>query len=296
MRDIRDRTAAITGAASGIGQALALRLADRGCHVSLSDIDEIGLADTARQAEAHGVRVTSRVVDVADRQQVEAWADATVRDHGAVHLVFNNAGVAQGGTVDGTTIDDYDWVLGINLWGVIHGTKAFLPHIQEAGEGHIVNISSVFGLQSQPGASAYNASKFAVRGFTESLRQELDLLDEPISATCVHPGGIDTGIVDNGRWSPSLGDALGHHHEDIKDAFASLLTTSPDKAARSILAGVRRDARRVLIGLDARLLDLEQRLLPTGYQWLNKVAIRGAARQLSRQARRDHHQQETRAG
>lgn len=272
MKSFSGRTAAITGAGSGIGRALAQRLAAEGCHLSLSDINADGLAETMASLAA-SVTTTSALVDVADPAAVEAWAAETVRGHGRVDLVINNAGVAQAGSVAGSDLKDYAWVLDINLWGVIHGTKAFLPYLTAAGTGHIVNISSVFGLQAQPGVSAYNTSKYAVRGFTESLRQELDVLRCGVSATCVHPGGIDTAIVRNARISDSGSDVFGDSFMDMTTAFGKLLRTSPDDAARAILKGVERDSRRVLIGWDAHLLDLEQRLLPASYQRINAVAI-----------------------
>jgi NAD(P)-dependent dehydrogenase (short-subunit alcohol dehydrogenase family) len=282
MKSFTNRTAAITGAGSGIGRALAVRLAADGCHLALSDINPDTLADTAALFDGTPVRVTTTVVDVSNRHQVQRWAADTVAQHGSVNLVFNNAGVAQSGSIAANTYTDYEWVLGINLWGVIHGTKAFLPYLQQSGDGHIVNTSSVFGLQAQPGVSAYNTSKFAVRGFTESLRQELDLLNIGVSATCVHPGGIRTDIVTAARVGDGLEELFGHGRGQVVDLFNSLLLTSPDRAARTILSGVRRDARRVLIGADARLIDLEQRLLPSGYQRLNTLLMTGAGRVLSR--------------
>ena len=181
MKTFQHKVAAITGAASGIGQALALELAQQQCDLALSDVDEAGLAATAQQARALGVEVTSSKVNVAEREAVHAWAAQVVQDHGKVNLIFNNAGVALGGTVEDTDYEDYEWILGINLWGVVYGTKAFLPLIKASGEeGHVINVSSVFGLFSQPTQSGYNMSKFAVRGFTESLRQELDLAGTPV--------------------------------------------------------------------------------------------------------------------
>jgi short-subunit dehydrogenase len=274
MKDFTNKTAAITGAGSGIGRALALRLAVDGCHLSLADIDAAGLEQTAKMLTDYDVRVTTAIVDVADRSQVAQWATDTVTAHESVNLVFNNAGVAQSGTVAANTYDDYEWVLGINLWGVIHGTKEFLPHLIASGDGHIVNTSSVFGLQAQPVVSAYNTSKFAVKGLTEALRQELDLLGNGVSATCVHPGGIRTDIVRRSRVGEGIDEVFGTGQSQVIDLFDSMLLTSPDRAAEVILTGVRRNSRRVLIGTDARLIDLEQRLLPTGYQFLNTTGIK----------------------
>jgi len=275
MKDFKNRVAAITGASSGIGRALALDLAKRGCHLALASNSNLkALAETAAMATELGVTVTSQRVDVAQRSAVEAWARKVVADHGRVNLIVNNAGVAHAGTVLGSEIADYEWVMGVNYWGVVYGTKAFLPLLIESGEGHVVNVSSVFGLFAQPAMSAYNSSKFAVRGFTESLRQELDLARNGVSATCVHPGGVKTNIAVNGRFSASVSDVTGSNGNKSRDAFEMLLRTTPETAAKAIVAGIRRDARRVLIGIDARAGDGMQRLLPSRYQDLVTGAMR----------------------
>ena len=168
MKQFKGRVAAVTGAASGIGRALAKDLARRGAHLALADIDDVGLAETVAQCEGLGVKITSQHLDVADRQAVYAWADRVVADHGAVNLVVTNAGVAMlGAMVESMSYQDFEWLMNINFWGVVYGTKAFLPHLKASGEGHIVNVSSAFGLISFPSQSAYNAAKFAVRGFTD---------------------------------------------------------------------------------------------------------------------------------
>src|SRR5947209_4569245 len=204
MKDFQGRVAAITGAGSGIGRALARNLAGRGTHLALSDVDEVGLAETVALCEGHGVKVTSQRVDVADRAAMFAWADQVVADHGKVNLIFNNAGVALGATIEAMSYEDFSWLMSINFWGVVHGTKAFLPHLKAAGEGHIVNMSSVFGLISVPSQSAYNAAKFGVRGFTDALPMELEVDRCGVSSTTVHPGGIKTNIAKNARMDPSV--------------------------------------------------------------------------------------------
>ncbi|MBF7729045.1 SDR family NAD(P)-dependent oxidoreductase [Pseudomonas sp. N040] len=269
MQSFNYKVAAITGAGSGIGRALAYALARRGCDLALSDINDAGLAETASQARKLGVKASETLVDVSDRAAMHAWADKVVAEHGKVNLIFNNAGVAHCGTVAATQYSDYEWLLGINLWGVIHGTKAFLPYLQASGEGHVINISSVFGLFAQPTQSVYNTSKFAVRGFTESLRQELDLSDCGVSASCVHPGGIKTNIAQAARFTDSGGEMLGKNSDLSRQAFNdNMLRTSPDKAAEIILRGVERNRRRIIVGLDARLADWIQRILPAAYQRL----------------------------
>jgi len=270
------RVAAITGAASGIGRALAIELARRGAHLALADIDDDGLADTVARCEgaASGVKVTSQHLDVADRAAVEAWADQVVADHGAVHLVFNNAGVALGATVAAMSYDDFEWLMNINFWGVVYGTKAFLPHMLAADEGHIVNVSSVFGLVSVPSQSAYNAAKFAVRGFTDALRMELAIEGSRVSCTTIHPGGVKTNIARNARMDDSV-EELTRDPDAIAADFDKLAMTSPERAAKQILAAVARDQRRALIGPDAKVIDFVSRLPAGLYQ---RVLVRGARR------------------
>ncbi len=274
MKDFRDRVAAISGAGGGIGRALALRLAREGCHLALADIDEAGLGETVEMLQASGVRVSGTVLDVADEAAVYAWAETTAQEHGAVHVIVNNAGVALSGTVASLPLEDYRWIMDINFWGVVYGTKAFLPHLEAAGQGHIVNLSSVFGLTAQPLLSGYNASKFAVRGFTESLRQDLELTGSPVSATCVHPGGIRTNIARSTRYDPSTRAVTGRSDADAIRQYEALFRTEPAAAAETILRGVRKNKRRVLIGLDARGFDAIVRVVPGAYQRLFTEVIR----------------------
>ena len=273
MKDFRGRVAAITGAGSGIGRALANTLARRGAHLALVDIDDAGLAETVAQCEGLAVKITSQYLDVADRDAVYRWADRVVDDHGKVNLIFNNAGVALGATVESMSYEDFEWLMNINFWGVVYGSKAFLPHLKQSGEGHIVNLSSVFGLISVPSQSAYNAAKFAVRGFTDSLRMELEIEGAMVSATTIHPGGLETNIARNARMDASVRDVAGDPDKAIRD-FERAFITSPEKAAEQILTAVRRDRRRALIGPDAKAIDLVSRLPATLYQ---TVLTRGAA-------------------
>ncbi|MGB0211487.1 SDR family NAD(P)-dependent oxidoreductase [Algiphilus sp.] len=268
------RVAAITGAGSGIGRALAHRLAGHGCHLALSDVNGEALATVAAELAESGVRVTTAVVDVADKQQVASWAEAVADEHGAVHFIFNNAGVALGSPIDGMSDDDLRWLMDINFWGVVYGTQAFLPHLKAAGDGHVVNISSIFGLIGVPSQGAYNAAKFAVRGYTEALRQELDMADCGVSATTVHPGGIKTNIAQAARFADNMDGIAPDGAEAGKKRFERLFITTPESAADTILRGVARNARRVLIGPDAYAVDAMQRLLPTGYQRLVGSATR----------------------
>lgn len=261
MKDLNQKVAAITGAASGIGRALAVALAKENCHLALSDIDEVGLRETAALCEDHPVKVTQDRVDVADRAAVHAWADEVVATHGKANLVFNNGGVAISYTVEQMSYDDLDWLMGINFWGVVHGTKAFLPHLKASGEGHIVNVSSVFGLVGVPTQSAYNAAKFAVRGFTDALRIELESERSPVSCTTVHPGGVKTNIARSARLDD--GTPLG---SDPAAVFDRIATTTPESAASTILGAVRHNRRRVVVGIDGKAIDLVSRLPAIAYQ------------------------------
>ncbi len=235
-------------------------LASRGTNLALADIDEPGLTETARLCGA--VRVTCASVDVREQDAVHAWADRVVEDHGRVNFIFNNAGVALIASVQSMSYADLDWVMRTNFWGVVHGTKAFLPYLKAAGEGHIINLSSVFGLISVPSLSGYNASKFAVRGFTDALRIELDAEDAGVCCTTVHPGGVRTNIVRNARLDEREAAAAGGI-ERVRGSFDRVALTKPEKAARHILAAVARNRRRAVIGPDGNFIDLFSRL-PVG--------------------------------
>lgn len=273
MKNFNNKVAAITGAGSGIGQQLAVLLAKQGCHLALSDVNEQGLLKTLELIKDTGVRVTIDKVNVANLEEVRAWAEKVEQDHGSINMIFNNAGVALGSTVEGASYDELEWIVGINFWGVVYGTKEFLPRIKKTGDGHVVNISSLFGLTAQPTQSAYNATKFAVRGFTESLRQELDIENCGVSALCVHPGGIRTNIANAAKMNDSL-RALGMSPEKSARSFNKLLRCPPEEAARQILEAVQKDKRRLLIGNDAKAIDLIQRILPTGYQKVTAFATK----------------------
>jgi NAD(P)-dependent dehydrogenase (short-subunit alcohol dehydrogenase family) len=268
MKSFRDRVAVITGAGSGIGRALAFELGAAGCKLALSDINEASVKQVAKELKDAGRDVIADRLDVADRQAVYAYADKVAKKFGTVNLVINNAGVALGSTVEEMSYEDFEWLMGINFWGVVYGTKAFLPYLKKAEEGHIVNISSVFGLIGVPSQSAYNAAKFAVRGFTESLRQELELDGGNVSCTSVHPGGIKTNIARNARITEDTSRITGLDPEASKKQFEKMFRTTPEQAAATIISGIRGNKRRVLIGPDAVAIDTMQRLLPTSYQKL----------------------------
>jgi NAD(P)-dependent dehydrogenase (short-subunit alcohol dehydrogenase family) len=282
LKSFEGRVAAITGAGSGIGRALAHALGRRGAHLALSDIDDTGLAETVAPCDGLGVTVTSQHVDVTDRVAVSRWADCVVADHGKVNLLVNNAGVALAATVESMSYEDFEWLMDIDFWGVVYGTKAFLPLLKQFGDGHIVNISSVFGLISVPSQSAYNAAKFAVRGFSDALRMELEIEGAGVSVTTVHPGGIKTNIVRNARLEAGVRDVAGDSETAMRDIERAFIT-SPHKAAAQILTAVQRNRRRVLVGPDAKVIDLVSRLPAALYQ---NVLARGATA-LRAQARPD---------
>ncbi len=262
MKTFDNKVVVITGAGSGIGRALAQNVAGRGALLALSDVDEDGLAETVDLAKNAGAReVRSDLLDVADRAAFAAYAATVVEHFGRANVVVNNAGVALAGNLDDLAYDDLDWIVGVNFWGVVHGTKEFLPHLIASGDGHVVNISSLFGLISMPGQSAYNATKYAVRGLTEALREEMLVAGHPVGVTAVHPGGIKTAIARNARVSA---------HED-KEATARLFdeklaTMSPERAAEIIVKGVLADKARVLVGLDAHALHHLAKLTGSRYQ------------------------------
>lgn len=262
MKSLKDKVVVITGAGSGIGRALALDVAGKGALLAISDVDEVGLAETAALADKAGAKeVRTDRLDVADRDAFAAYADDVATHFGRVNVVVNNAGVALAGDFVDLEVKDIDWIIGINFWGVVHGSKFFLPHLIASGDGHLVNISSLFGLVSMPGQSMYNASKYAVRGMTEAIREEMLVAGHQVGVTAVHPGGIKTAIARNARVSD---------HED-KAATAKLFDEklarmTPEKAAAIIVKGITKNQARVLVGIDAHLIHHFGKLTGSRYQ------------------------------
>ena len=260
MTSIRGKVAVVTGAASGIGRALAVQLAKEGAHLVITDVDRTGLDETAKRAEEAGGRAATYLLDVADKDAFYALADEVDARFGGADIIINNAGVAQMAPVSELTYDDFEWVMNIDFWGMVYGTKAFLPQLKKKGAGHVVNVSSIFGMISVPTQAAYNSAKFAIRGFTEALRHEMRGSD--IQVSCVHPGGIKTNIVRNARFQQKTGR---EEREETVSGFDKIARTSPEKAARVIVDGIQADRGRILIGLDARIVDWIQRLFPSSY-------------------------------
>ena len=263
MEGFAGKVAVVTGAGSGIGQALAVELARSGAKVAISDVNTEGLAVTEERLKAIGASVKADRLDVTEREAFELYADSVVEHFGVVNQIYNNAGIAFAGDIEVSGFKDIEKVMDVDFWGVVNGTKVFLPHLIASGDGHVVNVSSVFGLFSVPGQAAYNAAKFAVRGFTEALRQEMLVAGHPVKVTTVHPGGIKTNIVRN---MTTVGDV--DHAQLTKTFDKKLANTSPEKAAKIILDGVRKNRARVLVGPDAKALDLIVRLTGSGYQRL----------------------------
>jgi NAD(P)-dependent dehydrogenase (short-subunit alcohol dehydrogenase family) len=263
VRTLDGKVVVITGAASGIGRALALDVAGRGALVAISDIDEAGLAETVELVKAAGAgEVRSDRLDVSDRAALTAYAGAVAEHFGRVNVLVNNAGVALSGDVEDLAYDDMDWIIGINFWGVVNGTKEFLPHLIASGDGHLVNLSSLFGLISMPGQSMYNASKYAVRGFTEALREEMLVAGHPVGVTAVHPGGVRTAIARNARVSDRE-----DHDETARLFDEKMAKMSPERAAEIIVTrGILGNRARVLVGLDAHALHQFARLTGSRYQ------------------------------
>jgi NADP-dependent 3-hydroxy acid dehydrogenase YdfG len=270
MRTLEAKVVVITGAGSGIGRALAAQAADLGAVLALSDWDEVGLSETADLIRGRSGRmVRTDVLDVRDRRAMHEYAGSVSRELGAVNVIVNNAGVALHGEFEEVAYEDFEWVMDVDFWGVVQGTKAFLPHLVASGDGHVVNVSSLFGLVAVPGQTAYNAAKFAVRGFTEALRQEMLLARHPVEVTCVHPGGIRTAIARNARTTASHDRAAVAHHFDTMMA-----RLSPERAAQVIWAGVLANRPRVVVGADAKLLDCFVRLVGARYERVFTTVLR----------------------
>lgn len=262
MKTLNDKVVVITGAGSGIGRALALNIAAQGAHLALSDVNEAGLAETVDLVKGAGPgQVRSDLLDVADREAMASYADVVAAHFGRVNVLINNAGVALAGDFNDLEYKDMEWIVGINFWGVVNGTKEFLPHLISSGDGHVVNLSSLFGLISMPGQTLYNATKYAVRGLTESLREEMLIAGHKVSVTAVHPGGIKTAIARSARVSDQEDQAATAKLFDEK-----LAKMTPERAAEIIVKGILKNKARVLVGLDAHALHHFARLTGARYQ------------------------------
>ena len=261
MQGFAGKVAVVTGAGSGIGQALAIELGRSGALLAISDVDTEGLKVTEDRLSAIGAQVKSDRLDVTERERFLLYADEVKDRFGKVNQIYNNAGIAYSGDIDITAFKDVERIMDVDYWGVVNGTKAFLPHLIASGDGHVINISSVFGLFAVPGQAAYNSAKFAVRGFTEALRMEMILANHPVKVTTVHPGGIKTAIARNATAAEGVDSAHLAEWFDTKMA-----RTTPERAAQIILEAVAKNKARVLVGTDAKILDTFVRVTGPGYQ------------------------------
>lgn len=259
---LEGRTAVVTGAASGIGRGTAQALAKRGCNLALADLNEEGLAETAALVGQGGIKVSRHRLDVASREAVAGFPEKVLAAHGRADLLFNNAGVAIGGTFEQVAEEDFDWLVEINFFGVVRMTRAFLPLLRSSGQARIVNVSSIFGIIAPPGHTAYSASKFAVRAFSESLRRELEAEGAKIGVSVVHPGGVATSIGKNARLPRGINDS---DFEAQQKKFDKFLRMPPVKAGEIIVTGVEKDRPRIIVGSDARFMAAIERLAPVSY-------------------------------
>jgi len=263
MEGFAGKVAVVTGAGSGIGQALAVELARSGAKVAISDVNPEGLAVTAERLRAIGADVKADRLDVSDGAAFAAYAESVNEHFGKVNQIYNNAGMGFYGDVEITRLDEIKRVMDVDYWGVVHGTKAFLPYLIASGDGHVVNVSSAFGLFAVPGQAAYNSAKFAVRGFTEALNQEMTLARQPVRVSTVFPGGVPSSFVSNLTLAEELPEF------DTASTFNKpLWSTPPEKAAQVILQGVRKKRSRIMVGPDTKVLDFLVRMTGSGYQWL----------------------------
>ncbi len=270
----KESVVVITGAASGIGRALSVRLAREPiAGIAIADVNKNGLVETARLITDQNVKVTTHILDVSDEQQFRDFADAVVAQHGRATHIVNNAGVALGGTVKEVSLDDIRWLMSINFWGVVYGTKIFLPILETEKSAHIINISSIFGIVAPPGNAAYSASKFAVRGFTEALSHELE--NTNILVSVVHPGGVSTNIANCARVGAEVKLSAAERLEKVEKFNKQLAAATPDQAAKTIVKGIKARKTRIIIGSDARLLSAFARLFPRKYYAVVNFITRG---------------------
>lgn len=289
MKNLNGKVAVVTGTGSGIGRATAIELAKEGCLLAISDVNAKELEVTRQSIEKLGAQVHAKVLDVADKKAFHDYANEVAEHFGKVNIVINNAGVAVSATLENTSYEDFEWLMNINFWGMVYGTKAFLPHLKKTGDGHICNVSSVFGFMAPAGTGAYNASKFAIRGFNETLRAELDIEDCGVSLSSIHPGGIKTNIARDARMDDATLADLGMNKEQAHAQFTQIALTTPTGAAKTIVKGIKKNKMRILIGPDAHVIDWATRFTPILYRKLVTNLMKlGQARQRRLAAKSAH--------
>jgi short-subunit dehydrogenase len=277
MKNLNNKVVAITGAGSGIGRMLAVCLAEEKCRLALADVDEAGLDETKNMIGS-GIKVSVHRVDVADPDQVTSFAQEAATHHGGVDIIINNAGVAMGDYLETVSMEDFHWLMNINFWGVVHGTMAFLPYLRKRPEGHVVNISSINGIIPNPNNGPYCSAKFAVKGYTETLYQELK--GTRIRVSCVHPGGIKTNIARNARVNQTLSGISADAAAELYDK--EVFITTAEDAARIIIRGIKKNNRRILVGRDAKVLDFLTRMFPKSMVWLSAVVSQRMAKKYAK--------------
>ena len=276
MRTFNGKVVAITGAGSGLGRELALQFSELGAKLSLCDIDMAALEETKKLCDKNASEdIFLSVVDVSDAKQVHDWADATYEYFNCINMIVNNAGVTHTASIQSISYEDFEWLMSINFWGMIYGTKAFLPYLERSGDGHVVNVSSVMSIVSYSDLAAYCSSKFAIRGFTESLMQELRIAGSQVGVTCVMPGGIRTNLMENGRFGDRLTYQLSD--EELKKDFKeSLAPSSAKSVASKTINAVRKKKFRLIIGSDAHIFTFVQKLFPVSYHFIYTLLTRMA--------------------
>ncbi len=278
MKHLTEKVAVVTGAGSGIGKATAIQLAKEGCLLAISDIDASSLEETRQQIAGLNTKVIATTLNTANKQDVFDYADEVFNEFGQVNIVINNAGVYLSASIEHTSVENFEWLMNINFWGMVYGTQAFLPYLKKTGDGHIANVSSVFGFVAPASAGAYNSSKFAIRGYTETLRMELDIKNCGVSCSTIQPGGITTNLISKARLNESTQTISGKSKEDLQKTFNKMARTTPEKAAIAIIKGIKKNKMRILIGADAVIMDWLIRLFPFTFRRVMAWVIRRESR------------------
>ncbi len=274
MKDLNGKVAVVTGAGSGIGRATALALAEEGCQLAISDINEQELLVTQGLIEAYNVKVHAHNLNVADQNAVYEYADEVAAVFGKVNIVVNNAGVAINGSLENTSIEDFEWIMNINFWGMVYGSMAFLPHLKQSGEGHICNVSSMCSITAFAAVGAYSCSKFAIRAFSEALCTELAVEECGVGVTSIQPGLIKTNLVRGARIDNAILEAQGMDVEEFQANYKKQAFNTPETVAKAIVKSIKKNKLRALVGFDAHLVDWATRLFPVWFRKITAIVVR----------------------